>query len=152
VWVLHDPNLTSLRSVEEDLENSAHAQLTSNKANDDSSNLARLSEGLFEISMDQFPQQTRRTCMAPLGDPLITAVHHTGVFDLKVLYCICPNSSDRGEWLLQSKMFPSSIKNIKTVFTFSVLDDFLIENLECKLCLQSRVFREIKPLENPMEC
>ncbi|KAF8226535.1 hypothetical protein L208DRAFT_1301237, partial [Tricholoma matsutake] len=34
--------------------------------------------------------------------------------------------------LLQSGLFPVSYKNIKTTFTFKVLDDAQLSNLECK--------------------
>jgi hypothetical protein len=66
------------------------------------------------------------------GNPLITVVNQTGVFDMEILYCICPNAGARDEQLLQSTLFPSSFKQIETAFTFSVLDDFLTDNLECK--------------------
>jgi hypothetical protein len=99
--------------------------------------------------MDELPQQTKRTRTAHSGNPLITAVHNTGVFDLKILYCICPNASDRGEQLLQAQMFPSSIKNIETVFTSSVLDDFLVDNLECKTTAQ-QYFSKLRSITNQM--
>ncbi|KAN0129865.1 hypothetical protein V8E53_012337 [Lactarius tabidus] len=83
------------------------------------------------------------------GNLLITAVHNTGVFDLEILYCICPNASDRGEQLLQAQMFPSSIKNIETVFTSSVLDDFLVDNLECKTTAQ-QYFSKLRSITNQM--
>jgi hypothetical protein len=66
------------------------------------------------------------------GNLLITVVNQTGVFDMEILYCICPNAGARDEQLLQSTLFPSSFKQIETAFTFSVLDDFLTDNLECK--------------------
>jgi hypothetical protein len=99
--------------------------------------------------MDELPQQTKRTRTARSGNPLITAVHNTGVFNLEILYCICPNASDRGEQLLQAQMFPSSIKNIETVFTSSVLDDFLVDNLECKTTAQ-QYFSKLRSITNRM--
>jgi hypothetical protein len=99
--------------------------------------------------MDELPQQTKRTRTARSGNLLITAVHNTGVFDLEILYCICPNASDRGEQLLQAQMFPSSIKNIETVFTSSVLDDFLVDNLECKTTAQ-QYFSKLRSITNRM--
>jgi hypothetical protein len=99
--------------------------------------------------MDKLPQQTRRTRTARSGNLLIAAVHNTGVFDLEILYCVCPNAPDRGEQLLQAQMFPSSIKNIKTVFTSSVLDDFLVDNLECKTTAQ-QYFSKLRSITNRM--
>ncbi|KAF8240587.1 hypothetical protein L208DRAFT_1231947, partial [Tricholoma matsutake] len=48
-------------------------------------------------------------------------------------WCDCPNSHQEQEnHLLQSGLFPVSYKNIKTTFTFKVLDDARLSNLECK--------------------
>lgn len=99
--------------------------------------------------MDQSTLQTRRTRTTLSGNPLITAVHYTGVFDLEVLYCICPNASDTDEQLLQAQMLPSSFKNIETVFTFQVLDDFLTDNLECKTTAQ-QYFSKLQSVTNRM--
>jgi hypothetical protein len=63
-------------------------------------------------------------------------VNQTGIFDMDILFCICSNKLPRDEQLLQAGLFPSSYKQIETAFTFSVLDDFLIDNLECKTTAQ----------------
>jgi hypothetical protein len=55
---------------------------------------------------------------------------------MEILFCICPNGGVRDEQLLQAGLFPSSFKQIETVFTFSVLDEFLADNLECKTTAQ----------------
>ena len=78
---------------------------------------------------------------AKSGNPVITVVHQSGVFDMELLYCICPNAVDRDEQLFQSGLFPSSYKQIETAFTFSVLDDFLTDNLECKTTAQQYYFK-----------
>jgi hypothetical protein len=63
-------------------------------------------------------------------------VHQSGVFDMEVLFCICINAVAIDEQLLHAGLFPSSLKQIETAFTFSVLDDFLLDNLECKTTAQ----------------
>ncbi|KAF8256589.1 hypothetical protein EI94DRAFT_1710860 [Lactarius quietus] len=59
------------------------------------------------------------------GNPLLTVVHQSGVFNMEVLYCICPNAGEKDKQLFQSGMFPSSFKQIETAFTFSALEYFL---------------------------
>ncbi|KAF8271906.1 hypothetical protein EI94DRAFT_1770207 [Lactarius quietus] len=48
----------------------------------------------------------------------------------------CTQDDVKDELLLHSRLFPATFKSIKTVFTFSVLDDFLRDNLECKTTAQ----------------
>ena len=86
--------------------------------------------------LDDYSENIRRARTAASGNPLLTVVHQSGVFDMEVLYCICSNASEKDKQLLQSGMFPSSFQLIETVFTFSVLDEFLADNLECKTTAQ----------------
>ena len=79
----------------------------------------------------------------------ITVVNQTGVFDMEVLYCIYPNAGTRDEKLLQAGLFSSSFKKIETVFTFSLLDDFLADNLGCKTTVQ-QYFSKLQSITNQM--
>ena len=76
-------------------------------------------------------------------------VHQSGVFDMEVLFCICPNAMARDEQLLHAGLFPSSLKQIETAFTFSVLDDFLLDNLECKTTAQ-QYYSKLQHITNRM--
>ena len=68
---------------------------------------------------------------------------------MDVLFCICPNAGDRGEQLFKAGLFPSSFKQIETAFTFSVLDDFLADNLECKTTAQ-QYYSKLQSITNRM--
>jgi len=62
-------------------------------------------------------------------------VDKSGVHRLKIIPCSCPDApKDKGRYVHYLKMglFPASLQNIKTVFTFGVLNDFQMDNLECK--------------------
>jgi CxC2 like cysteine cluster associated with KDZ transposases len=62
-------------------------------------------------------------------------VDKSGVHRIRVIPCGCPNApegDDRYIHYLQMGLFPASLQSIKTVFTFGVLDDFRMDNLECK--------------------
>ena len=68
---------------------------------------------LFKTLLDETTRGTKRMRTAKSGNPVITVVHQSGVFDMKLLYCICLNAVDRDEQLLQSGLFPSSYKQIE---------------------------------------
>ncbi|KAF8234554.1 hypothetical protein L208DRAFT_1261383, partial [Tricholoma matsutake] len=69
----------------------------------------------------------------PMDCHKLTVIDVSGVHCMWVKWCNCPNSRQEQEnHLLQSGLFPVSYKNIKTTFTFKVLDDARLSNLECK--------------------
>ncbi|KAI9443063.1 hypothetical protein H4582DRAFT_2054158 [Lactarius indigo] len=107
---------------------------------------------LFDFAgdvLDPSEGNTRRTRTTMSGNPLITVVNQTGVFDMDVLFCICPNAGANDEQLLQAGIFPSTFKQIETAFTFSVLDDFLADNLECKTTAQ-QYYSKLQSITNRM--
>ena len=59
-------------------------------------------------------------------------VNRSGVHHLPVRWCRCPGHDADDRQLFVMGLFPASFKRIKTAFTFQVLDDFRIDNLECK--------------------
>ena len=62
-------------------------------------------------------------------------VDRSGVHRIRIIPCGCadaPKDEERYTHYLNMGLFPASLQNIKTVFTFRVLDDFRMENLECK--------------------
>ncbi|KAG1738323.1 uncharacterized protein EDB91DRAFT_1249240 [Suillus paluster] len=58
-------------------------------------------------------------------------VDKSGVHRLKVQCCDCPDAMSPDIQMFQHGFFPASFNKPKTVFTFRVLDDFLLDNLEC---------------------
>ncbi|KAH9163424.1 hypothetical protein EDB89DRAFT_1912653 [Lactarius sanguifluus] len=67
----------------------------------------------------------------------------------EVLFCVCPNAGTNDEQLLQAGIFPSTFRHIETAFTFSVLDDFLANNLECKTTAQ-QYYSKLQSITNRM--
>lgn len=71
---------------------------------------------------------------ANLKYPVLVIVDVTGVHEIPVHYCSCagplPVSNDHQ--LLDSGLFPATFKRVRTAFTFRVLDDFRLDNLESK--------------------
>ena len=58
-------------------------------------------------------------------------VDKSGVHRLEVRCCDCPNAMSPDIQMFRHGFFPASFNRPKTVFTFRVLDDFLMDNLEC---------------------
>ncbi|KAH6907800.1 hypothetical protein BKA70DRAFT_1427627 [Coprinopsis sp. MPI-PUGE-AT-0042] len=71
----------------------------------------------------------------------VVVVHINGVHHLPLVACQCPSEGlehgdrTRGDGLvldlLKVGLFPSSFKEPKTLFTFELLDEFLLQTLEC---------------------
>ena len=79
-----------------------------------------IADTLFDL--DDFGKRApHRVRTSASGNPLVTVVHQSGVFNMEVLFCICPNAGTRDEQLLHAGLFPSSLKQIETAFTFSCL-------------------------------
>ncbi|KAH9041917.1 hypothetical protein EDB83DRAFT_2228119 [Lactarius deliciosus] len=83
--------------------------------------------------VDMFPDQTQRE---PSGNQMLTIVDRSGIFEMEAVFCVCSETDNQDEQLLQSGLFPATFKQIRTLFTFSVLDDFLNDNIECKTTAQ----------------
>ena len=106
-----------------------------------------VADTLFDL--DNSRKRAPHVRTSALGNPLVTMVHQSGVFDMEVLFCVCPNAADRDEQLLHAGLFPSSFKQIETAFTFSVLDDFLLDILECKTTAQ-QYYSKLQHITNQM--
>jgi hypothetical protein len=81
-------------------------------------------------------QHCSSSCLDPLvttGKNILIVVDSSGVHHLPVVWCKCKDDENRKDLqLLQMGYYPASFRSTRTVFTFSVLNEFLISNLECK--------------------
>ena len=68
----------------------------------------------------------------PEGYPWLIFVDTTGVHYLPVCFCECRSPRARHIQLLEAGLYPATVKKPRTAFTFQVLDDFYLDNLECK--------------------
>lgn len=79
----------------------------------------------------------------------MTIIDKSGVHRVQVKLCQCPGSEvQREAHLLHAGLFPASYKIIKTAFTFAVLDDFRMSNLECKTS-GYHYYRKLRRLTSP---
>ncbi|EAU89764.2 hypothetical protein CC1G_12722 [Coprinopsis cinerea okayama7 len=65
------------------------------------------------------------------GCRVLVVVHTNGVHHLPFLFCACPDAPQPEIQLLRKGFYPSTSKSVRTVFTFSLLDEFLLETVEC---------------------
>ncbi|KAN0136041.1 hypothetical protein V8E53_006202 [Lactarius tabidus] len=72
-----------------------------------------------------------------------------GVFTMEILFCTCSNSESKDTQVLQMCLFPSTYKQIETAFSFSALDNFLVDNLECKTNAQ-QYFSKLQSITSTM--
>jgi hypothetical protein len=77
----------------------------------------------------------------------LVIVDTSGVHQLHISWCHCENAAEPHIQLLRSHFFPASIKWPSTAFTFSLLDYFHIDSVECKTSALS-FFSKLQRLTN----
>src|ERR1700761_8200338 len=81
------------------------------------------------------------------GNPIITVIDRSGVHEIGVSWCHCPEAPEHDIQLLMAGLFPATFRKPKTAFTFRVLEDFQLDNLECKTT-PSQFFSRLRRLTN----
>jgi hypothetical protein len=80
----------------------------------------------------------------------MTAVDKSGVHKLWVKPCNCTGSENSLErHLLQLGLLPASFEKTRTVFTFAVLNDFRLTNLECQASAY-HYYKKLKRMTSPL--
>ena len=68
----------------------------------------------------------------PKNKKTLILIDISGVYQLIVSWCCCPNAPDQATQLFQHRLFPASTIKPSTAFTFGVLEYFHIDAVECK--------------------
>ncbi len=76
---------------------------------------------------------------------VITIIDRSGVHEIGVRWCCCPDAPERDMQLMVAGLFPVSFRNPRMAFTFRVLEEFHFDNLECKTT-PSQFFSRIRRL------
>lgn len=111
-----------------------------------------ISDSLFDLldgSLDAGYSDAHRSRTGASGNPLLIVVDCLGVFEMEILFCACSDCQPKDEQLLRSCFFPATFKQIETVFSFAVLDNFLADNLECKTTAQ-QYFSKLQSMTSTM--
>ncbi|KAG1803116.1 uncharacterized protein BJ212DRAFT_1304681 [Suillus subaureus] len=98
---------------------------------------------------DMFAQEEGDTINdMQLGVSNLVIVHSTGVYSHSVSWCQCPGAEKAQHLhLMKARLFPASITCPQSAFTFNVLDNFLIDALECKTSAMS-FYQKLRRLTN----
>ncbi|KAF8264986.1 hypothetical protein EI94DRAFT_1590553 [Lactarius quietus] len=64
--------------------------------------------------------------------PFITVIDRSGIHEIGINWCCCPEAPKHDLQLMMAGLFPATFHNPKTAFTFRVLEEFHLDNLECK--------------------
>ncbi|KAJ6582631.1 hypothetical protein DFH09DRAFT_1439487 [Mycena vulgaris] len=77
-----------------------------------------------------------KSCAQPSNPRLFTIVDGNGVHATRIAYCGCKiqplSPMDKVRQLMRSRLFPATSKDPATAFTFGVLKEFSLHNLESK--------------------
>ncbi|EAU81104.2 hypothetical protein CC1G_09746 [Coprinopsis cinerea okayama7 len=65
------------------------------------------------------------------GSKIMCVVHTNGVHYLPFVFCRCAEAPSDEVQLLRHGFYPATFRDIRTVFTHALLDDYLLEMLEC---------------------
>ncbi len=97
---------------------------------DDAFDMPRVGEEVLE----PFPTASTFNAHQPRyrSTLMMVIVDTSGVHELPVVFCACPNAPARDIQLLRMGLYPATWRRPQTAFTFRVLDDFLLTNKECK--------------------
>ena len=92
--------------------------------------IAALRDDISSVNLGhhRFPCQSKHS--ANLN---FTLVDTNGVHQTKIRFCSCEGFPDRSEQLMRAKLFPATMTQPTTAFTFRVLKQFHIFHLEGKL-------------------
>lgn len=83
-----------------------------------------------------------------VGSTIMIIVHTNGIHYLPVRTCRCPNAQPEDIQMMEMSFYPSTYKNTKTMFTFQLLDDYLLDNLECQTS-SHHYFQKLRRMTNP---
>ena len=86
-------------------------------------------------------------CDNPVDASQVTIVNQSGVHPVWIRFCICHSNQDEDQ-LLAVGLYPAMYRHIKSAFTFQVLDDFCLENLECKMSAY-HYFKKLRRVTSP---
>ncbi|KAG1868423.1 hypothetical protein F4604DRAFT_1927293 [Suillus subluteus] len=85
-----------------------------------------------ELGSAAAAQDSLEVNILPAGKTAITVVHTSGVHTMSIRFCRCPDAETLDKQLFKMGLFLASFTRPKTAFTFALLDNFILDNLECR--------------------
>ena len=71
-------------------------------------------------------------CPGTSTDSIVNVVHTNGVHGTKLRFCGCIGAADHVTQLMRARLFPGTLKKPQTLFTFTVLKEFSMHNIQSK--------------------
>ncbi|KAG2023693.1 hypothetical protein CC2G_001320 [Coprinopsis cinerea AmutBmut pab1-1] len=88
-------------------------------------------QDLAWLDCDDFSYGARPPSRNIKGMKVVVVVHSNGVHHLPIHFCCCFDALEPEYQLLRNGFYPATSKNVRTIFTFTMLDEYLLETLEC---------------------
>lgn len=97
--------------------------------------VGELSDDEGNLTNTTNPQPSQRHQYDEYQCPLLTIIDITGIHELRTRFCRCHtlDQDPLSHQLIAMGLYPASLKQSRTVFTFRVLEDFNLSNLEGKV-------------------
>jgi hypothetical protein len=86
---------------------------------------------------------------SPANETLIYIVDVIGVFHHKLRWCCCQDAEPHYAQLLRLGLYPASIERPESAFTFSLLDYFQVDAVECKTSANN-FYNKLRRLTNSL--
>jgi hypothetical protein len=77
------------------------------------------------------------------SNPIIIIIDRSGVHEIGIRWCCCLNAPKRDMQLIMVGLFPATFQSPKMAFMFWALEEFHLDNLECKIT-PSQFFSHLK--------
>ncbi|RDX39503.1 hypothetical protein OH76DRAFT_1367463, partial [Lentinus brumalis] len=90
-----------------------------------------------------------RPTPAPPSARSMVIVDTSGVHEIPVAFCSCPDAPSPDLQLLQMGLYPATSRRPETAFTFRVLDHFLLTNKVCKTPAMT-YYMQLRRTTNPL--
>lgn len=97
----------------------------------------------FELRPEDPPHEPRSA-----ESPMLLIVDTSGLHHIPVHFCMCPGHRPPDLQVMEMGLFPASFTRIRTAFTFRVLDDFRLDNLESNTT-QYDYFAKLRRVTSP---
>lgn len=114
-------------------------------SNDTDADFGEMGEDQWEDEDEDEDEEVDHGLPQLSGEDACIIVDKSGVHQLQVHGCKCISHPPLDLQFPDMGLFPASLSRIRTAFTFSVLDNFRMDNLECKTA-RLRYYSKLKRL------
>lgn len=89
------------------------------------------------------------TTQTPASAKSLIITHKNGMHKISVIFCRCNGHASDDIQLISARLLPLSLQNIRSAFTFDVLEDFRLASSVCKVTAYA-YFKKIRRHTDPV--